>query len=70
MNKVSRLARNKKIKKEAIDNGVSKRIQLTEEQIEEYTDIITNMQHILEDCLNAVESGEIDEMQKAVIEGL
>ena len=49
---------------------MAKRIQLTEEQIEEYTDLITNMQHILEDCLNAVESGEIDEMQKALIEDL
>ena len=39
------------------------KIKLNEEQIEEYTDIINNFQHILNDILNSVENGEIDEMQ-------
>ena len=39
------------------------KIKLNEEQIEEYVDIITNFQHILNDILNSVENGEIDEMQ-------
>ena len=39
------------------------KIKLSEEQIEEYVDIITNFQHILNDILNSGEKGEIDEMQ-------
>ena len=46
------------------------KIKLNEEQIEEYTDIITNFQHILNDILNSVENGEIDEMQLNVIKDL
>ena len=46
------------------------KIKLNEEQIEEYTDIITNFQHILNDILNSVENGEIDEMQLSIIEDL
>ena len=38
------------------------KIKLNEEQIEEYVDVITNFQHILNDILNSVENGEIDEM--------
>ena len=44
------------------------KIKLNEEQIEEYVDIITNFQHILNDILNSVENGEIDEMQLSIIE--
>ena len=46
------------------------KIKLNEEQIEEYTDIITNFQHILNDILNSVENGEIDKMQLSIIEDL
>ena len=46
------------------------KIKLNEEQIEEYVDIITNFQHILNDILNSVENGEIDEMQLSIIEDL
>ena len=46
------------------------KIKLNEEQIEEYTDIITNFQHILNDILNSVENGESDEMQLSIIEDL
>ena len=46
------------------------KIKLNEEQIEEYIDIITNFQHILNDILNSVENGEIDEMQLSIIEYL
>ena len=46
------------------------KIKLNEEQIEEYTDIINNFQHILNDILNSVENGEIDEMQLNVIKDL
>ena len=46
------------------------KIKLNEEQIEEYTDLINNFQHILNDILNSVESGEIDEMQLSIIEDL
>ena len=47
-----------------------KKIKLNEEQIEEYVDIITNFQHILNDILNSVENGEIDKMQLSIIEDL
>ena len=46
------------------------KIKLSEEQIEEYVDVITNFQHILNDILNSVKNGEIDEMQLSVIEDL
>ena len=46
------------------------KIKLNEEQIEEYVDIITNFQHILNDILNSVKNGEIDEMQLSIIEDL
>ena len=46
------------------------KIKLNEEQIEEYVDIITNFQHILNDILNSIENGEIDEMQLSIIEDL
>ena len=46
------------------------KIKLNEEQIEEYVDVITNFQHILNDILNSVENGEIDEMQLSTIEDL
>ena len=46
------------------------KIKLNEEQIEEYVDVITTFQHILNDILNSVESGEIDEMQLSIIEDL
>ena len=46
------------------------KIKLSEEQIEEYVDVITNFQHILNDILNSVENGEIDEMQSSIIEDL
>ena len=56
----------KRLKKQA----AMEKIKLNEEQIEEYTDIITNFQHILNDILNSVENGEIDEMQLNVIKDL
>ena len=56
----------KRLKRQA----AMKKIKLNEEQIEEYTDIITNFQHILNDILNSVENGEIDEMQLNVIKDL
>ena len=46
------------------------KIKLNEEQIEEYVDVITNFQHILNDILTSVENGEIDEMQLSIIEDL
>ena len=46
------------------------KIKLSEEQIEEYVDVITNFQHILNDILNSVENGEIDEMQLSIIKDL
>ena len=46
------------------------KIKLNEEQIEEYTDLINNFQHILNDILNSVKNGEIDEMQLSIIEDL
>ena len=46
------------------------KIKLNEEQIEEYIDVITNFQHILNDILNSVENSEIDEMQLSIIEDL
>ena len=46
------------------------KIKLNEEQIEEYVDVITNFQHILNDILNSVENGEIDKMQLSIIEDL
>ena len=46
------------------------KIKLNEEQIEEYVDVITNFQHILNDILKSVENGEIDEMQLSIIEDL
>ena len=46
------------------------KIKLNEEQIEEYIDVITNFQHILNDILNSVENGEIDKMQLSIIEDL
>ena len=46
------------------------KIKLNEEQIEEYVDVITNFQHILNDILNSIENGEIDEMQLSIIEDL
>ena len=46
------------------------KIKLNEEQIEEYVDIITNFQHVLNDILNSVENGEIDEMQIDIINDL
>ena len=45
-------------------------IKLNEEQIEEYVDLINNFQYILNDILNSVENGEIDEMQLSIIEDL
>ena len=56
----------KRLKKQA----AMEKIKLNEEQIEEYTDIITNFQHILNDILSSVENGEIDEMQLSIIEDL
>ena len=56
----------KRLKRQA----AMEKIKLNEEQIEEYTDIITNFQHILNDILNSVENGEIDEMQLNVIKNL
>ena len=56
----------KRLKRQA----TMEKIKLNEEQIEEYTDIITNFQHILNDILNSVENGEIDEMQLNVIKDL
>ena len=46
------------------------KIKLNEEQIEEYVDVITNFQHILNDILNSVENGDIDEMQLSIIADL
>ena len=46
------------------------KIKLSEEQIEEYMDIITNFQYMLNDILNNVENGEIDETQLSIIEDL
>ena len=46
------------------------KIKLNEEQIAEYVDVITNFQHILNDILNSVENGEIDEMQLDIINDL
>ena len=46
------------------------KIKLNEEQIEEYVDVITNFQHMLNDILNNVENGEIDEMQLDIINDL
>ena len=46
------------------------KIKLNEEQIEEYVDVITNFQHMLNDILNSVENGEIDEMQLDIINDL
>ena len=56
----------KRLKRQA----AMEKIKLNEEQIEEYTDIITNFQHILNDILNSVENGEIDEMQLSIMEDL
>ena len=56
----------KRLKRQA----AMEKIKLNEEQIEEYTDIITNFQHILNDILNSIENGEIDEMQLNVIKDL
>ena len=56
----------KRLKRQA----AMEKIKLNEEQIEEYTDIITNFQHILNDILNSVKNGEIDEMQLNVIKDL
>ena len=56
----------KRLKRQA----AMEKIKLNEEQIEEYTDIINNFQHILNDILNSVENGEIDEMQLNVIKDL
>ena len=56
----------KRLKRQA----AMEKIKLNEEQIEEYTDIITNFQHILNDILNSVENGEIDKMQLNVIKNL
>ena len=47
-----------------------KKIKLNEEQIEEYVDMITNFQDMLNDILNSVENGEIDEMQLDIINDL
>ena len=46
------------------------KIKLNEEQIEEYVDLINNFQHKLNEILNSVENGEIDEMQLSIIEDL
>ena len=46
------------------------KIKLNEEKIEENVDIITKFQNILNDILNSVENGEIDEMQLSIIEDL
>ena len=46
------------------------KIKLNEEQIEEYVDVITNFQNMLNDILNSVENGEIDEMQLDIINDL
>ena len=46
------------------------KIKLNEEQIEEYVDLINNFQHIVNEILNSVENGEIDEMQLSIIEDL
>ena len=46
------------------------KIKLNEEQIEEYVDLINNFQYILNNILNSVENGEIDEMQLSIIEDL
>ena len=56
----------KRLKRQA----AMEKIKLNEEQIEEYTDLINNFQHILNDILNSVENGEIDEMQLSIIEDL
>ena len=56
----------KRLKRQA----AMEKIKLNEEQIEEYTDIITNFQQIWNDILNSVENGEIDEMQLNVIKDL
>ena len=56
----------KRLKRQA----AMEKIKLNEEQIDEYVDIITNFQHILNDILNSVENGEIDEMQLNVIKDL
>ena len=56
----------KRLKRQA----AMEKIKLNEEQIEEYTDIITNFQHILNDILSSIENGEIDEMQLNVIKDL
>ena len=56
----------KRLKRQA----AMEKIKLNEEQIEEYVDTITNFQHILNDILNSVENGEIDEMQLSIIEDL
>ena len=47
-----------------------KKIKLSEEQIEEYVDVINNFQDMLNDILNSVENGEIDEMQLDIINDL
>ena len=46
------------------------KIKLSDEQIDEYVDVISNLQHILNDILDSAESGEIDEMQWSIIEAL
>ena len=46
------------------------KIKLNEEQIEEYVDVIINFQNMLNDILNSVENGEIDEMQLDIINDL
>ena len=46
------------------------KIKLNEEQIEEYIDVIINFQNMLNDILNSVENGEIDEMQLDIINDL
>ena len=46
------------------------KIKLSEDQIEEYVDVIINFQDMLNDILNSVENGEIDEMQLDIINDL
>ena len=46
------------------------KITLHEAQIAEYVDVITNFQHILNDILNSVENGEIEEMKIRIIEDI
>ena len=46
------------------------KIKLNEEQIEEYTDIINNFKHILNEILNSIENGEIEEMKLRIIEDI